>query len=77
MENNIYKNVNNIKTKKDFLLFINDLINDYLNNQDSWENDDIITFLSGLKGYLYDSSIENNINWKVIAESFLAAKVYE
>ena len=57
MENNIYNIVNNIKTKKDFLDFISTLINDYIDNKDSWEN--------------------NNIDWKTIAQSFLAAKVYE
>lgn len=76
MENNIYNIANNIKTKKDFLDFISTLINDYIDNKDSWENNNIITFLNGLRGYLHDSQ-NNNIDWKTIAQSFLAAKVYE
>jgi hypothetical protein len=76
-----------IKSKKDFEYFLACLIQDYIQNQDEWQNLDLQSFLTGLIGFVADMSgyYENigetdvfveNITWRIAAEMLLAATVY-
>ncbi len=76
-----------IKSKKDFEYFLAYLIQDYIQNQNEWQNLDLQSFLTGLIGFVADMSgyYENigetdvfveNITWRIAAEMLLAATVY-
>lgn len=53
------------------------LMNDYTINKDLWENNKLDSYLNGIDGYVDDSLLDNDINWKILANILLAAKVYE
>lgn len=75
--NNIYEYAKKIKTKEDFLCFMNLLMKDYQENGEQWENNTLHLFFNGIEGYIYDSSLKKEIDWQELAEIFLAARVYE
>ena len=81
---NIYNYLNKVTDKESFLKFMKALINDYRNNPDEWENDTIDYYLDAIMAWIVDfSSCERNdidwdkIDYSVIAELFLAGKIYE
>jgi len=85
--------IDNIKTKADFIKFIDLLKEDYLENQESWKNQKIDLFLDAMsiwtetmleKYYVnmevFDNSKEKlpeHIPWKVFANILMASKIYE
>ena len=83
----IYDFVENIKTKDDFENFMSMLIKDLKENRADWENNELEPFLDGIRrftgvldNYYINSGIEADTSiptWKMLAEVFLAAKVYE
>lgn len=73
----LYYFVKKIETKNDFLHFMKMLMNDYNINKDLWENNKLDSYLNGIDGYVDDSLLDNDINWKILANILLAAKVYE
>jgi hypothetical protein len=75
-----------IKTKNDFISFVYELRKNYKENSESWENDDIGTFLGALAAWVEDmdgfylnqnQSIHQKLDWKIIADMLSAAKSYE
>ena len=81
---NIYNYLNKVTDKESFLKFMKALINDYRNNPDEWENDTIDYYLDAIMAWIVDFSSckRNDIDWdkidySVIAELFLAGKIYE
>lgn len=76
-----------IKSKGDFINFLENLIRDFRTNGDKWENKSINDYLEAMKAFL--SSVEGfkknikpdleteSINWELIADAFLAARIYE
>ena len=83
----IYDFVGNIKTKDDFENFMSMLIKDLKENRTDWENNELEPFLDGIRrftgvldNYYNNAGIEADTSiptWKMFAEMFLAAKVYE
>ena len=78
--------IKNINDKKDFLEFMQLLINDLKTNSHEWENESLESFLEAImhwtedmEGYYQNTNqpIPNNINWKVFADILIAAKMYE
>ncbi len=72
----IYQTQKNINSKRTFILFLELLKKNYSSEQKEWENLDIPNFIEGLSGYLNDSESED-INWLLLSEALLAARVYE
>jgi len=75
-----------IKTKKDFIIFVNLLKEDYTNNKEEWENPSIDMFLDAMavwtehiERYYKNSEeeIPKDIPWKIFADILLASKIYE
>lgn len=82
--------VNNIKTREDFLKFINALQKQ--NVEKSWENSTLPTYLEGIESWVEDmdgyfnnigdqetlNKIQsNNLDWKLLAQILSAATMYE
>lgn len=75
-----------IKTKAEFIWFLNDLAENHKNFPDEWENKKLSGFLTAMSGWVGEMEGFNEINhlaepadipWGFIANMFLAAKIYE
>jgi hypothetical protein len=75
-----------VKSKEDFIRFVEALIKDLNDNPDDWENKTLETYLDALASWT--ESMENyyintgqpvpkRINWKVFADILMAATMYE
>jgi hypothetical protein len=82
----LYKNIKNIKTKEDFINFINLLIKDFEEKPDEWENVTVENYLEAMSSWVEDMEgyyINNNlpmpekIDWNFFANVLYAAKLYE
>lgn len=76
----------NIKTKEDFIDFMDDLIEDLKNNPEDWTHKKLGNYLMALQGWAVDMDdfytehrkpIPENVNWSVFADMLVAAKMYE
>ncbi|WP_315121149.1 hypothetical protein [uncultured Clostridium sp.] len=83
---NIYEEIKNVKTKEDFLRFLEILANDRRSNSDEWENKSVEDYLLSIQswiedmdGYYENNNLEvpKNIDWNFIANIFYVGKVYE
>jgi hypothetical protein len=85
---NIEKQIEDIKTKQDFLRFIDLLINDYRENQEKWENQSVEDFLDAMCRWTesIEAYYKNNevsgvdltaVTWRVFADILIAPKYYE
>ena len=86
MSNRLDETLDGIKTKKDFIMFVNLLKEDYTINQAEWENPSIDMFLDAMAVWTEhieryykncDEEIPKNIPWKIFANILLASKIYE
>ena len=85
MENDLY----NLKVidRQSFVVFLQLLHKDFITNPENWENKTLPNFLQSLASYAEDiQGYYNNLNinidadipnWKVFADIFLGAKIYE
>ena len=78
--------VENVRSKEDFINFIQELSNDFKSNIKSWENRSVDNYLEaiadwveGMDNYYINMNkpVPQNIHWKVLADIFMAAKMYE
>lgn len=76
----------NIKTKKDFIDFINILFNDINENPEEWEDKSVISYLESMQSWVEDmegyynntkQEIPRDINWNFIATLLYVGKIYE
>lgn len=84
---NLFNYVKTIRSRADFVEFLNYFNGDYQHNRADWENDNLQDFLSGLEGFATDmdgyykntdKSVDvESISWRMVAEMLLAATVYE
>ena len=80
------EDIRKIKTKKDFVIFVRELSEDFFNNKESWQNKDVGTFLEALaawtddmEGYYLNQGfpMPEKPEWEMIANMLNAAKFYE
>ncbi len=78
--------IENVKSKEDFISFINKLSDDNQFNNDEWENKDILSYLGGISSWVEDMDgyyknmkldVPTNVDWKFIATLFYVGKIYE
>ena len=83
---NIYTEIKNVKTKEDFLRFLEMLANDRKSNADEWENKNVEDYLlsiqswtEDMEGYYDNNNIEvpQNVDWNFIATILYVGKIYE
>lgn len=75
-----------IESKSDFISFVELLVQNLRDNPEEWENKTLPDFLQAVASWTEDMEgyYENNdiplpehINWRVIADILVAAKMYE
>jgi hypothetical protein len=80
------KILKNIKTKNDFIEFINVLIDDINKNPEEWEDKSVASYLESIQswiedmeGYYHNTGQETprDINWNFIATLLYVGKIYE
>ncbi|MBI6550528.1 DUF7660 family protein [Xenorhabdus lircayensis] len=79
-------NTKEIKTREDFIEFLETLSSNARNNLNEWENKDLPSYLEAMSSWIEDMdgyyvnqklSVPENINWTFIADILMAARVYE
>ena len=86
METSI-KSTEKIRTRQDFIIFLNELLADFQTNKNNWENQDLESFLEALSRYaegrdgFYANTNQDvdadKASWKVIADMFMGARIIE
>lgn len=80
------KKIESIKTKNDFVQFIEAFSENCVKNLDEWENHDLPSFLEAMAAWMNDmegyyQNLGQNISelspWRLFADSLMAAKMYE
>ena len=75
-----------IKTREDFIEFMNLLAKDYQLNKETWENIDVKSYLESVESWVedmdgyYDNmglNMPEDIDWNFIATLFYVGKIYE
>lgn len=78
--------ISTVKSKEDFIHFIEILVSDLKNNPDYWTNHSLESYLEGvaswsedMEGYYENNNlpIPTDINWNVFANILMAATMYE
>jgi hypothetical protein len=75
-----------VKSRSDFISFVDNLNHNFQSNKEEWENDNLESFLGGLSGFAHDMAgfyknmkedvdVET-VTWRMAAQMLLAAKVY-
>jgi len=76
----------NVKTKTELSEFVLALLKDFRDNQDSWENQDLPSFLEAMSAWIEDmdgfyanqgKEIQTDIPWHIFADILFASRVYE
>lgn len=70
---------NQVKSKQDAIRFIQELIIDFIENKDAWENIDILDYFESMQACLMDiddAVLETN-RWELLCSKLEAAKFYE
>lgn len=82
----LFEKVNKVNTREDLTSFIGELITDYRNNIDRWENKTIEEYLEAMQGWIEDMDgyyqnigkpMPENSNWNVFANILFASSMYE
>ena len=71
--------IENVKSKKDFIRFLENLREDFKVNIEEWENQDVESQLESIQAWIEDSNdtnFEGNV-WLILSKIFLASKYYE
>ncbi|MDB5051397.1 MAG: hypothetical protein JWO30_4468 [Fibrobacteres bacterium] len=75
-----------VKTKKDLVDFIRNLIEDLQKNKSTWENPTLETYLEAMAAWIEDSDgyylnqnrpVPIEPTWNNVADMLIAAKMYE
>lgn len=81
-----YSKISKIKSKSEFICFLRDLKEDYIDNLQTWENRDIGNFLEAMASWIEDMdgfytnqglSVPEALDWKVFADILMGGKLYE
>lgn len=80
------KEIDSIRTREDFVAFLESLLADLKQRPDEWENNTLESYLEAaaawtndMDGYYrnFNKPIPENVDWQVFANILLAAVVYE
>ena len=81
---NIHKQIEKIKSKNDFLTFLNQLSKDFRENSDEWENKTAGEYIEAMASWIedYSAAPKNDIDWdspdyKTLAKILYMGKIYE
>lgn len=83
---NLNRLVNSIKTRDDFVAFVDALTDDLNRNSQEWENNTLERYLEAVSAWTQNMDgyyrnihqpLPQNIDWRVFGQILLAAKFYE
>lgn len=86
MKEDYFNDLSMIKSKEDFIEFVQFLRNDLLSNKQRWENVTLEDYLDGIENWVESMEeyyehmkveIPKDINWRVFADILMAASIYE
>lgn len=75
-----------IKSKEDFIEFINVLLKDFNENPQDWEDKQVYSYLESIQSWVEDmegyytntkQDIPKDINWNFVATLLYVGKIYE
>ena len=78
--------IKNIKTKAEFIEFINILIKDINDKPEEWEDKPVMSYLESIQSWVEDMDgyyqntkreVPQDINWNFIATLLYVGKIYE
>ena len=82
----IEQQINLIQSRQDFVNFMRSLLKDLRDNPKSWENDTLERYFEAIAAWTNDMDgyylnqrkpIPFQLNWRILAEILMAAKIYE
>lgn len=79
----VFDEIENINNRESFLVFLENLANDYKENNEEWVNDSISDYLERIAAWIKDwgDSHGNNefeqLDFKELAKIFYVGKIYE
>lgn len=74
----IWDKCDNVRTKKDLILFIKSLRTDLKTNEKEWENITLEDYLESMEAWMTDTNLlSEKPNWKSFAEMLLSGRFYE
>jgi hypothetical protein len=87
----LFEIVKNVKTKNEFLRFLEILIKDFIEHQEDWENVNLKDFLEAMHSWISDTEEDDmavfedrknkespkKMNWNILANILCASKIYE
>jgi len=83
---NLNEQVDSIRSREDFVLFVRSLLRDFEDNPNNWQNDDLKSYLDAIAAWVDDMDgfyqnqgepVPLQLDWKVLGQILLAAKFYE
>lgn len=81
---NIHNRIEKIKSKNDFLAFLNYLSKDFTDNTEQWENKTVGEYIQAMASWTedYSAAPNNDIDWdnldyKILAKILYMGKNYE
>jgi hypothetical protein len=83
---NLNEQVNRIKSREEFVLFVQNLSDDLKERTEEWENPDLESYLDAIAAWTADMDgyyanrghvLPEPIEWKILGEILMAAKYYE
>ncbi len=78
--------VESVESREDFVLFVRDLLRDFEERPESWENRDLGSFLEAAAAWTEDmdgyrrgagEQTPEHLDWKTFAWILMAARMYE
>lgn len=76
----------NVKSREDFIIFMDYLMHDLKNNANTWENNNLDSYLEAIRNWVEDMDgfyennnipIPNEISWEIFSDILMAARIYE
>ncbi|MEH7452795.1 DUF7660 family protein [Gottfriedia acidiceleris] len=74
----IWEKCENVKTKNDFIMFVESLRSDLNTNEVEWENVTLEAYLEAMKAWMTDTDrLSDSPSWKDFAVILLSGRFYE
>ena len=78
--------VKDIETRDDFVVFVQNLLRDWRQRPDQWENASLEAYLEAIAAWVQDmdgyegrrgEALPKHLTWRHVGEILLAARIYE
>lgn len=79
----IHELADNLKSKEDFIVFLQEFQRDFRDNHDKWENPELGRYLEAMEAFMSGSTGKSMVrvdftpSWSLFAYIMIAASIYE